>query len=674
MVKENRMTGIRKIVSSAMLLGMALGSGLSAQSLLTIVLPERTRLLADQRVDLVLEVRNASTASGLRVTAGNRDITNLFTGPTPAMLDCDSIPDVVYRAEMVGFEAGHVRLTASVTTPSGVVRDVKDILVYPFEPAQQRRNVILFIGDAMAQAYRDAARLVARSVPNAAGIPGLREGFFDNLLEMDKMPVTGTVMTHSLDRVVPDSANTASAWTTGNKTHTNGMGVFPDGTDCRWRIGGANATTLPSMLDNPRVETLWEYLKRKYNYRTGIVSTADIADATPAAHAAHTAFRQTRYEIIRQYLENPFLGNRPAFDVILGGGGDQFLPSVRTDRRDMVSEFRNAGFTYVENAAQLRNVTASTNKLLGVFYYNTNPVGASDGIRAARDPNMSVAYDKLRLPRPGSEVATGLGNYPDQPFLDLMTEKAVEVLAGPSGNEPFILMVEAASIDKQSHVNHAAGTIWDTIELDKAVGWARRWASARPNNDTLLIVTADHSQSMIINGTVPVSDEEMFDTTPTVTTSVTSPIGTQTARVFRDVHSNIRAIYPFLDIDPNQSGPTGPPAHRGSPLIGALGYGPTGAYEFPDYVDADGDGYPENRVAGEKGRIRLSVGFRTGSHTAEAVPLSAEGPGAFLFTGLMDQTDIPFKIAVSLRGDTAEGDKIIQLLRDPRYPQTYGIW
>jgi alkaline phosphatase len=667
------MTRLITTLCAGMLLGMASGPALFAQSDITILLPERTRLLADQRVDLILEVRNASTASGLRVTAGNRDITNLFTGPIPAQLDCDDTPDVIYRAEMVGFEAGHVRLTASVSTPSGTVTAIKDILVYPFSPAQQRRNVILFIGDAMAQAYRDAARLVARSVPRVAGVPGLREGFFDDLLEMDKMPVTGTVLTHSLDRVVPDSANTASAWATGNKAHTNGMGVFPDGTDCRWRIGGANATTLPSILDNPRVETLWEYLKRKYNYRTGIVSTADIADATPAAHAAHTAFRQTRYEIIRQYLENPFLGNRPAFDVILGGGGDQFLPTVRTDKRDMVSEFRNAGFTYVETATELRRVSASTSKLLGLFYYNSRPAGAADGIRAASDPNMSVAYDKLRLRRPGSEVASNLGNYPDQPFLDLMTEKAVEVLAGPTGNQPFILMVEGASIDKQSHVNHAAGTIWDVIELDKAVGWARRWASARQDNDTLLIVTADHSQSMIINGTAAVTDEEMFDTTPTVTTSVTSPIGTQTAKVFRDVHSNIRAIYPFLDIDPNQSGPTGPAAHRPSPLIGALGYGPTGAYEFPDYVDADGDGYPENRVVGEKGRIRLSVGFRTGSHTAEAVPLSAEGPGAFLFTGLMDQTDIPFKIAVSLRGDTAEGDKIIQLLRDPRYPQTYGI-
>jgi alkaline phosphatase len=662
-----------KVLSAAMLLGMASGPALFAQSDITILLPERTRLLADQRVDLILEVRNTSTASGLRVTANNRDITNLFTGPTAAQLDCDATPDVVYRAELVGFEAGDVRLTASVSTPSGTTTAIKDILVYPFSPAQQRRNVILFVGDAMAQPYRDAARIVARSVPNAAGVPGLREGFFDNVLEMDKMPVTGTVMTHSLDRVVPDSANTASAWTTGNKAHTNGMGVFPDGTDCRWRTGGANATTLASILDNPRVETLWEYLKRKYNYRTGIVSTADIADATPAGQAAHTAFRQTRYEVIRQYFENPFLSNRPAFDVILGGGGDQFLPTVRTDRRDMVSEFRNAGFAYVETATALRGVSASTNRLLGLFFYNTNPAGSADGIRAVSDPNMSVAYDKLRLLRPGSEVATSLGNYPDQPFLDLMTEKAVQVLAGPSGNQPFILMVEAASIDKQSHTNHAAGTIWDTIELDKAIGWARRWASARQNNDTLLIVTADHSQSMVINGTVPVTNEEMFDTTPTVTTSVTSPIGTQTSKVFRDVHSNIRAIYPFLDIDPNQSGPTGPPAHRSSPLIGALGYGPTGAYEFPDYQDADGDGYPENRVVGEKGRIRLSVAFRTGSHTAECIPVTAEGPGAFLFTGLMDQTDIPFKIAVSLRGDTAEGDKIIQILRDPKYPQTYGI-
>lgn len=663
---------LRSSSLSTLLIGLCAAAPLTAQSSLSILLPEKTRLLADQRVDLVLEVRNTSTASGLRVTVNGRDITSRFTGPTEAQLDCDSTPDLVYRADMYGFEAGNTRLSASVSTPSGTYTAVKDIIVYPFEPAAQRRNFILFIGDGMSQPYRDAARLVAKSVPNADGNASLREGVFDDLLEMDKMPVYGAAMTYSLDRVVPDSANTAGAWSTGNKNHTNGLGVFPDGTDCRWRLGGANATTLPAIVDNPKVETLWEYLKRKYGYRTGIVSTADIADATPAGEGAHVAFRQARYEVIRQYFENPFLGGRPAFDVILGGGGDQYLPTVRTDRRDMIAEFRNAGYAYVTNASELREISASAGRLLGVFYTNANPAGAADGIRAASDPNMSVAYDKLRLRRPGSEVASNLGNFPDQPFLDLMTEKAVQVLAGPNGNQPFILMVEAASIDKQSHVNHAAGTIWDTIELDKSIGWARRWAAARQNPDTLIVVTADHSQSMIINGTVPVDDDELYDSTPAYTTNNTAAVGTQTAKVFRDVHTNIRAIYPFNDIDPNQTGPGGPPAHKASPLIGALGYGPTGAYEFPDYQDANGDGYPENRVTGGKGRIRLSVGFRTGSHTAEAVPVSAEGPGAFLFTGIMDQTDIFFKAAASLTGDTAEGDKLIQLLRDPRYPQTFG--
>ena len=57
------------------------------------------------------------------------------------------------------------------------------------------------------------------------------------------------------------------------------------------------------MTDNPRVETLWEYLKRNYGYRTGIVSTAAITDATPAVQGSHAAFRQMRLEIARWVRE-----------------------------------------------------------------------------------------------------------------------------------------------------------------------------------------------------------------------------------------------------------------------------------------------------------------------------------------------------------------------------------
>ncbi len=646
------------------------GALLEAQVRLSFALPERTRLLQDQQVDLVIEIRNVSAASNFRVTANGADITSRFAAPEVKDLDCDADNDVVYRANLQRFAAGEIQLEASALAGGSTVRDRRTIRVMPFSLPAQRRNVVLFIGDAMGTAYRDAARLVARSVASADGRPGLREGFFDNLLEMDKMPISGLVMTHSLDRVTPDSANTASAWATGNKAHTNGLGVFPDGTDCVWRTGGANASTLPSMLDNPRVETLWEYLKRRFNYRTGIVSTADIADATPAGQAGHSAFRQTRYEIIRQYFENPMLGGRPAFDVILGGGWDQFMPNVRRDGRDMVREFRNAGFHFVSTASELRRATPLQGRLLGLFRATDNPQGAADGIRAAVDPNMNVAYDKLRLRRPGSEPQGNLGAFTDQPFLDLMTEKAIEVLAGWGGSQPFILMVEAASIDKQSHPNHAAGTIWDTIELDQAIGVARRYQARQ--GKTLVLVTADHDQSMVVNGVAVVPDQEYFDRSVAHEVQTTPGAGAQTSRVFRDVHTNLRAIYGFLDNDPNGTGAGGPPAHTRAPLVVALGYGGLGAYDFPNYVDRDGDGYPENETTAQGGNIRLSVGFRTGSHTGSSVPVTAEGPGAFLFTGIMDQTDLFFKMAVSLRGDTEEGDKLVPLLKSTQYPQTIG--
>ena len=81
-------------------------------------------------------------------------------------------------------------------------------------------------------------------------------------------------------------------------------------------------------------------------------------------------------------------------------------------------------------------------------------------------------------------------------------------------------------------------------------------------------------------------------------------------------------------------------------------------------------GYPSN--TGAKTR-RLAVGYRTGDHTGSSVPITAEGPGAFLFTGYMDQTDIFFKMATALTGDTADGDRFVdQVLMNSKYPRTFG--
>src|SRR5262245_7327880 len=111
-----------------------------------IVLPERTRLLQGQLVDLVLEIRNASSISSLKVTAGSVDITSNFSTPQAAQLDCDATADMVVRANLQSFEnPGSVVLRAEATAGGTTVSDSRTIEVRPFTPSG-RRNVILFIG------------------------------------------------------------------------------------------------------------------------------------------------------------------------------------------------------------------------------------------------------------------------------------------------------------------------------------------------------------------------------------------------------------------------------------------------------------------------------------------------------------------------------------------------
>lgn len=643
-------------------------ASLLAQPNLSIRLPERTRLLEDQRLDVVIELRNATASGPLRVTADGTDISSRFGTPRSVDLDCNVTQDTVFRADLLSFtKSGQIRLTASVPTNMGVASASREITVYPFQMRGRGRNVILFIGDAMGTTYRDAARLVSRSVENSAGLPGLRGGYFDNLLEMDKMPVSGMAMTYASDRVVPDSANTASTWSNGNKIFYNALNVLEDGSDCYWRAAGRNSATLAAMTDNPRLETLWEYLKRKHNYRAGIVTTADVTDATPAGEGAHVAHREARAEISRQYINNPFLGGRPIFDVILGGGMEQFEADKRADGRNLINEFRSLGYQYVTGAAELRRVTAASGRLLGLFRRGNNASLHSSGIRATPDGNMNVAYDKLGLKRPASEPQADFGGFEDQPMLDLMTQKAIEVLGGPGGDQPFILMVEGASIDKQSHPNHAAGVIWDTIELDKSVGVARRFLHSRRQNDTLVVVSADHDQSMHIIGLTEIDDNDLFDRSTSFELTMNSPVGEQKARVFKDSNTNVRAGYNYSRSggDPNSTGREGPPAYVYGNIPGVSG--------FPDYIDKNGDGYPENEQVGNKGRRRLSVGFRTGNHTGSSVPVTAEGAGALLFTGWMDQGDLMFKMAHAASGDASDLDQALdRMLRNDTFVKTPG--
>ncbi len=607
---------ITKLTAAVFLLLSAIvGAAESATAQTTptvrIVLPERFRVITNQYFDLRVEAEGISRSTA-RVLInvedeGEKESLN-FAGAAEITNNNDnnsSSLDKAWTYRRASFSTPGIKtIYALVIDGRRVYGVATQVSVQNFNLVGQK-SIVLFIGDAMGTAYRDAGRIVAQSTANR-----FREGWFDDLQQMDKMPVTGMAMTYSLENIVPDSAPTATAWATGNKTVNAAVNVFPDNNDFKFSSANLQATK-QFALDNPRVETLWQFLKRRHGYKTGIVTTSDVADATPAGEGAHTLLRSLLKDIARQYVDGSInSGNQ--FDVIMGGGLEHF--NARTaansgDTRNLLTELQAAGYTYVQNRTELNALPATPPaKILGLF----------------RTGNMNVAYDKLLLNRPADEPAPNFGGFTNQPYLDEMTTKAIDSLK--QGNAPFILMVEGASIDKQSHPNYAAGQIWDTIEFDKSVGVGRAFlnTNAQTFANTLVITTADHDQSMHIIGAVD--------------TSVPNAI--------QNVISTL--VYP-----------------NGSRGQGSVGIeNRVGETEgFPDYEDANGDRYPENT-----NRIRIKVGYRTGDHTGSSVPVTAEGAGALLFYGYFDQTDIFFKMAKTLSMNTQPLDEALNYKRSVDVP------
>ncbi len=199
-------------------------------------------------------------------------------------------------------------------------------------------------------------------------------------------------------------------------------------------------------------------MKRRNGMSVGIISNTEIQDATPAAMMAHTRRRAAYDEITAQFLDG-----KP--DVLMGGGAANFLPkgapgAKRRDETDYVAKFKDAGYAFASNAAELKAVPQGTKQLLGLF----------------NNGNMDGVLDRKFLKR-GSVT-----RFPDQPDLTEMTAKALDVLSqNPNG---FFLMVESGMIDKYTHLLDMERAVYDTILLDNVVKQVKDWAKAR-GDDTL---------------------------------------------------------------------------------------------------------------------------------------------------------------------------------------------
>jgi len=506
---------------------------------------------------------------------------------------------------------------------------------------RRAKNIIFMLGDGMGAAHRTAARIMAK---------GYLQGKAQDRLAMDTFPFTGMVMTSSLNSIVTDSAPGMSNYANGNKAQNNQEGVFPDDTT--------------DVFDNPRVEYLSEYLHRLKGTSTGIVTTADVFDATPAANAVHTASRGAGTGIVDQYLDDRHL---TGLKVLMGGGRKWFLPNATDSTkpqplngsqrraasdyvlgadlqagwgasagaidadRDLLADFQTAGFSYASDNASLQ-AAGTPAKLLGLFAYS----------------NMNVAFDKVNGRRGTSSIVADYG-FPDQPMLDDMTSIALKVL-NHDNRKGFVLMVEGASIDKQSHLMDSDRWILETIEFDRAVQKAREFAQANP--DTIVIVTADHECSgAAIIGASMVTDAALRAKASNTAEMRDSVVGVYEAARFPRYAIAADGYPQTTDVDHKMLIGYGANADRYEAWVSNPQ--PTQDSQQPFVGQAPLNTYPASPNLRNASTGYLVVGQVPGDqavHTATDVPLSAFGRGASLFTGVFDNTDVFFKLGQIVMG------------------------
>jgi alkaline phosphatase len=460
----------------------------------------------------------------------------------------------------------------------------------PEEKNARARNVILFVGDGMGIATVTAARILDGQRRGGGGE--------DNVLPFERFPQSALSRTYSTDFQVAESAGTMTAMMSGVRTFSAKIG-----TDASAPVGsckGLATSSVPTLLE----------LAEDRGLATGVVTTTRITHATPAATFAHVPHRDWESDrttppaeaalgcrdIARQLVE---FSHGDGIDVVLGGGRALFLPAdavdpeiasvrgVRADGSDLLAEWqaRHPGGAYVWNAAQFAAAPVDAPKLFGLF--------APD----------HMAFEADRGTDPGGE-----------PSLAEMTRRAIALLSRNSGG--YFLMVEGGRIDHGHHAGNAFRALTDTIAFAEAVGVAAAETSA---DDTLIVVTADHSHTLTIGG-YPARGNPILGL-------ARSPDGALQLD---------GAGRPFTTL----SYANGPGAQAASDLQAA---GPKSFPHLPTRHSADAVARADLRDVDTQAPAYLQEALVPGpseTHAGEDVPVYARGPGSEAVHGVIDQREI----------------------------------
>ena len=459
--------------------------------------------------------------------------------------------------------------------------------------APTAKNVILFIGDGMGVSTVTAIRILDGQ---RKGMPGE-----ENVLSFERFPHVALSKTYEVNQQVGESAGTGTAIMTGEKTNAGLLGINHDA--IRGDCASASGNHLPSMLE----------LAESAGKSTGVVTTTRLSHATPASAYAHVPERD--WENDRDLTEDAMLNGctdiaaqliefsyGDGIEVALGGGRIKFLPhdmpdpegedteEGRQDGRDLTKEWlqKYPKSAYIWNQQQFDSIDPqSTDHLLGLF----------------ESDHMQYEADR-------AEDSAG------EPSLAQMTKLAIEILSRNSNG--YFLLVEGGRIDHGHHDNNAYRALTDGIAFADAVALADEMAN---QNDTLIIVTADHSHVFSFSGYPTRGNPILGKVTPN------DPKGKPNNK-------------PKLMDD-------------GKPFT-TLGYyvGPGAAWvggPRPDLSDVD--------TSSDKNYIQqAAIPAEDDTHGGEDVAVYARGPGSGNIHGVMEQNEI-FHVmakALDLSGDAVQ--------------------
>ncbi|KAI5930534.1 Intestinal-type alkaline phosphatase [Manis javanica] len=339
----------------------------------------------------------------------------------------------------------------------------------PIETAA--KNLILFLGDGMGVPTVTAARILKGQMNYKLGP--------ETPLAMDHFPYLALSKTYNVDRQVPDSAGTATAYLCGVKANYQTIGV-----SAAARFDQCNTTRGNEV-------TSVMYRAKKAGKSVGVVTTTRVQHASPAGTYAHVvnrnwysdanmppkALNEGCQDIAEQLISNMDI------DVILGGGRKYMFPKgtpdpeypsnanhsgIRLDGRNLVQEWqaKYQGAQYVWNRTAL--------------------------IRASQDPSVTHL---MGLFEPGDTKYEAHRDLTQDPSLMEMTEAALRLLSrNPRG---YYLFVEGGRIDHGHHDGTAYLALTEAVMFDSAIDKASQLTSEK---DTLTLVTADHSHVFSFGG------------------------------------------------------------------------------------------------------------------------------------------------------------------------------